>query len=63
MTSPDIFKDTGDRGLFILTNSYLSNEVQSSNAKTYQLDLPNILLDGAEIKHNARFFIVPKSSG
>jgi len=56
MTNPDIFKDTGDRGLFILTNSYLSNKVQSNNGKTYQIDLPGILLDGAEIKHNARFF-------
>ncbi len=52
MGDPSMFDDTGERGLFLLTNS---DSTKINHQPIYQIDLPNILLNGAEIKHNLKF--------
>jgi len=51
MGSPHIFKDSGERKLFCITNS---TELKFDN-KPYQIDLPKIILQGAKIDHNMKF--------
>ena len=55
MGSPDIFDDTGERSLYVLSNAVDSMFEISEEETLYQLDLPKIILDGAGIKHNAHF--------
>ena len=53
MGSSEIFKNTGQRGLYVITNS---NDLSFSKSDTIlQIDLPNLILDGANIRHNAKF--------
>ncbi|QMU63871.1 MAG: sulfatase-like hydrolase/transferase [Flavobacteriaceae bacterium] len=53
MGSPVIFDDHSKRGLYILTNADGKSLTKTDNL--YQMDLPNIILDGANISHNASF--------
>lgn len=55
MGDPSIFNGTGERGLYLLTNADNSNLNPDPERIFSQLDLPRIILNGAEIKHNARF--------
>ncbi len=52
MGNPSMFDKTGKRGLFLITNS---DSTKINNQPIYQIDLPNVLLNGAEIKHNLKF--------
>ena len=51
MGDPTIMEDIGERSLYCITNS------QSKNYDTnlYQVDLPKIILEGANIIHNLKF--------
>lgn len=53
MGSPISFDDIGARSLYVLTNA--SNEHLKDTNNLYQIDIPNIVLDGANIKHNGVF--------
>lgn len=55
MGDPSILNGTGERGLYLLTNAKASNLDLDPNRGVCQLDLPKLILNGAEIKHNARF--------
>jgi len=56
-----IFEGTGKRSLYLLTNSSKDN-LHEDKKPIYQIDLPNIILRGANIKHNAKFLsdYIPK---
>ncbi|MCB9360309.1 MAG: sulfatase-like hydrolase/transferase [Flavobacteriales bacterium] len=43
------------RSLYLLTNVESSNTSYNINDKLYQIDLPKIILEGAQVKHNAKF--------
>ncbi|QRM87842.1 sulfatase-like hydrolase/transferase [Lacinutrix sp. WUR7] len=48
--------DKENRSLFLLTNANRDNlSAIEANQPIEQIDLPRIILDGAEIKHNAKF--------
>lgn len=48
--------DKENRSLFLLSNADKSNlKSVNGNQSIEQIDLPKIILDGAEIKHNAKF--------
>jgi len=51
MGDPSIFEHTGERKLYLISNTPLPKE----NRNIYQIDLPRIILDGAEVKHNTHF--------
>ncbi len=53
MGSPIVFDDQNERELYILTNADTTNFKKTKDL--YQIDLPNIILDGANIMHNATF--------
>ncbi len=53
MGDPSVFKNSGKRGLFCITNS---NTLKIDSTKLYQIDLPKIILNGANINHNLKFF-------
>lgn len=55
MGSDAIFKDTGDRGLFVLTNASSQKIAPYKTNNFFQIDLPKLILDGAQVKHNAKF--------
>jgi len=55
MGSSDMFEGTGERGLYILTNSTSTSLNNLNRDNLYQIDLPRIILDGADISHNAKF--------
>ncbi len=52
MGDPTIFNGTGDRGLFLITNS---DSTQTISQPIYQIDLSTIILKGAGINHNLKF--------
>lgn len=54
MGNPKMFKNTGNRGLYLITNS--KNSTIGMPEKLYQIDLPKMILNGGEIKHNLKFF-------
>lgn len=56
MGDPSIFKNTGDRGLYLITNASEKKLSIDRSEKIYQIDLPKIILNGAEIEHNLTFF-------
>ena len=56
MGSPSIFKGTGERGLYLITNASGEDLEIDSATEIYQIDLPEITLKGAGIAHNAKFF-------
>jgi glycerophosphoryl diester phosphodiesterase len=62
MGDPSIFKDLGERGLYLITNSGM---IKESNETIYQIDLPKIILNGSNIKHNLKFLTdyIPKEKG
>ncbi len=54
MGDPSIFSGTGERGLFLLSN--INNKhFQNNNPRLNQIDLPRIILNGANIQHNVTF--------
>jgi glycerophosphoryl diester phosphodiesterase len=55
MGDPAIFKGTGDRGLYLLTNSADKDLAIDTSEVLYQIDLPRIILNGAGVKHNQKF--------
>ncbi len=55
MGDPSMFKNTGERGLYVITNSENQNKKKNDSTKLYQIDLPKIILDGAKIEHNLKF--------
>ena len=55
MGDASVLRGTGERSLYLLTNASAKNLSLDSTQNTYQIDLPKLILDGAEIEHNARF--------
>jgi hypothetical protein len=55
MGSAKIFEGTGPRGLYFLTNAKESNLGITASDTLDQIDLPKLILNGAEIGHNAKF--------
>lgn len=55
MGNDAIFDGTGERGLFLLTNASKNKLKIKNNEKLYQLDIPKLLLNGSDIKHNGMF--------
>lgn len=53
MGDPSIFED--ERGLFLITNASESTLEPITREKLYQIDLPKIILKGANVKHNVKF--------
>lgn len=53
MGDPSIFEGTGERGLYLITNA--SKSVVAYKDTLDQVDIPNVILNGAEIKHNVKF--------
>jgi Sulfatase len=43
------------RGLYVITNANRNKLSLPPNETLYQMDLPNLILEGAEVTHNARF--------
>lgn len=52
MGDPSMFDNTGERELYLITNS---KNIGYKNEKVYQIDLPKIILKGADVKHNLKF--------
>ncbi|MCP5051017.1 MAG: sulfatase-like hydrolase/transferase [bacterium] len=54
-TTPILRSFSKDRGLYLITN--IKEELLSFKTKNrlYQIDLPKIILEGAQVKHNAKF--------
>lgn len=44
-----------ERSLYLITNTDCNNLSYNKSESIYQIDLPKIILEGAEIKHNAKF--------
>ena len=55
MGDPSMFNGTGNRELFVLTNTKIDIN-KDSDKPIYQIDLPKLILRGAEVKHNMKFF-------
>lgn len=55
MGDPSIFEGTGARGLYVITNASYENLDIDTSQSIYQIDLPNIILSGASVNHNATF--------
>lgn len=55
MGSPVIFKGTGKRGLYLITNSNELSNYHKQTETLYQIDLPKMILQGAQINHNLKF--------
>ena len=53
--SPEIFNGTGERGLYLLTNTPKSKTKSIDSLKRYQLHLPKLILDLSGINHNITF--------
>ena len=51
MGDPSIMEDIGERSLYCITNSKNKNYAND----LYQVDLPKIILEGANIVHNLKF--------
>jgi len=56
MGDPSMFDDTGERGLYVISNSAIKNTSNDGLKNTYQIDLPKIILEGANIEHNLKFY-------
>jgi len=54
MGDGSMFNNTGERGLFLLTNAS-NNDLNFISNNIYQIDLPKIILEGAAVDNNARF--------
>lgn len=55
MGDPSMFNNTGDRGLYLITNAKREATAIDTLQKLYQIDLPKIILNGAKIEHNVKF--------
>lgn len=55
MGSGLMLRNTGSRGLYLLTNETIDIE-QKPAEPFYQIDLPKLILDGANIEHNIQFY-------
>ncbi|MDN5210840.1 sulfatase-like hydrolase/transferase [Fulvivirgaceae bacterium BMA12] len=55
MGSASIFEETGERSLYVITNAPYDSFSFPQSDWLYQIDMPKIFLEGAEIHHNARF--------
>lgn len=54
MGDPSMFPNPEKRSLYVISNGG-KNITKNSTAPYYQIDLPHIILNGAEIEHNAKF--------
>ncbi|THD66789.1 hypothetical protein E7Z59_13505 [Robertkochia marina] len=52
MGDPTIFENTGDRSLYCITNT--KGNFLRKNKSFYQIDLPKIILSGAQVDHNLK---------
>ncbi|MFK8056461.1 MAG: sulfatase-like hydrolase/transferase [Saprospiraceae bacterium] len=55
MGNPDMFSGEGERGLYVMTNTSLDLQTTDLSDNVYQIDLPNIIMDGSEVGHNLNF--------
>lgn len=55
MGDPSIFDDTGERGLYLITNAKAADINIKSSQKLFQIDLAKMILNGANVKHNLKF--------
>lgn len=55
MGDASLFNNTGKRELYVITNA-TKKDISSATNDLYQVDLPKLILEGAQIKTNARFF-------
>lgn len=55
MGGASMLDSSKDRGLYLLTNASVDSLNLNSGEKTYQVDLPKLILSGAGVKHNAKF--------
>ncbi|MEX2380185.1 MAG: sulfatase-like hydrolase/transferase, partial [Vicingaceae bacterium] len=55
MGDPTIFNESGDRALYLLTNASQDHIGVDTNELLFQLDLPKIILNGSNVKHNQKF--------
>jgi lipoteichoic acid synthase len=49
-------KVNGERGLYLITNADKSDLTVTNADSLYQIDLAKIILDGAKVNHNMKFF-------
>ena len=50
-----VLEDFEERSLYVITNSETVQSTYPLNQDIYQIDLPKLILDGAGVKHNAKF--------
>ena len=50
-----VMEDFDERSLYLLTNAELDESITSKSESIYQIDLPKLILKGAEIEHNVKF--------
>ncbi|NHF59087.1 sulfatase-like hydrolase/transferase [Flavobacteriaceae bacterium TP-CH-4] len=50
-----VLEDFEERSLYVITNSEAVRSTYRLNQDIYQIDLPKLILDGAGVKHNAKF--------
>lgn len=50
-----VVEDFDQRSLFFLTNAELSNKLNLEKKGLFQIDLPKLILQGAEVNNNAKF--------
>lgn len=55
MGDPAIFEGTGERELYVITNAINNDTILKDSLPINQIDLPKIILEGAEISHNTQF--------
>ncbi len=55
MATASAFSNPEDKGLFLITNTDSSAVLNNINGLFYQVDLPKIILEGANVNHNAKF--------
>lgn len=62
-TAPVLRHFSKDRGLYLITNIKEERLSYKTRDSIYQIDLPKIILEGAQVEHNAKFltdFIISK---
>lgn len=52
---PTVFRDTGDRSLYFISNALDSLYEDDRSRNIFQIDMPELILKGAEINHNLTF--------
>jgi len=50
-----VIEDFDERSLYLLTNANTDNIDKAINEDIYQVDLPKLFLNGADVQHNAQF--------